>query len=303
MKKSPVQFGAALAAVFTAGAARAQLNPKEPPAPIRNLEVKERLGERVPLDTAFRDSTGATVKLSRYFNAGKPVILVLGYYDCPMVCPLILERLRESLNKVDFTVGEDFRVVYVSFDPDNTTQMAAGAQREAVESYQRPRTEAIDAGWAFHVSDPGPVKRLADALGYEYRYLEESGEYSHPVALAFLSGDGVISRYIYGFDYDPRDVKLSLLEASKGAISKSIGDRLLWFCFHYDPTTGKYSLAAFRVMRAGGAVTLVGVGGLILSLKLGERVRRRARAHREARPEVVGVPPPHGRAAIAGHQA
>ncbi|MFM9996132.1 MAG: SCO family protein [Phycisphaerales bacterium] len=303
MKRNRVQFGAAFAAVFTAGAALAQLNPKEPPEPIRNLEVKERLGERIPLDLSFRDSTGATVKLSKYFNAGKPVILVLGYYDCPMVCPLILERLRESLNQVDFTVGEDFRVVYVSFDPDNTPAMAAASRHEAVESYQRPRTEAIDAGWAFHVSDAGPVKRLADALGYEYRYLDESGEYSHPVALAFLSGDGVISRYIYGFDYDPRDVKLSLLEASKGAISKSLGDRLMWFCFHYDPSTGKYSLAAFRVMRAGGLVTLVGVGGLILSLKLGERARRRSRASRESRLEVIGGTRLHGRAAIAGHQA
>lgn len=287
---------AAAAAAWTPGA-RAQLNAKEPPESTR-VEVVERLGERIPLDLTLKDWTGASVKLSKYFERGKPVVLVLGYYDCPMVCPLILERLYASLNAVDFTVGRDFTVVYVSFDPDNTTAQADAHHREAVETY-RPRggDPVVDAGWAFHTSEVGAARRLADAAGFQYRYVPESGEYSHSVALVFLSGEGVISRYIYGFDYDPRDVKLSLMEASKGAISRSLGDRLLWFCFHYNAATGRYSLAAFRVMQAGAVLTLLAVGGLVAGLRLGERARRRRRVGREAGRRVAGG------IVMAGHAA
>lgn len=294
--RTHLAFIAAAAAAWT-GSARGQLNAPEPPERTR-VEVVERLGERVPLDVALKDWTGATVRLSKYFESGKPVVLVLGYYDCPMVCPLILERLYASLNAVDFTVGRDFNVVYVSFDPDNTTSQAEAHHREAVETY-RPRggDPAVDAGWAFHTSDAGAARRLADAVGFRYRYVPESGEYSHSVVLVFLSGEGVISRYIYGFDYDPRDVKLSLMEASKGAISRSLGDRLLWFCFHYDASTGRYSLAAFRVMQAGAVVTLLAVGSLVAGLRLGERARRRRREGRGAgRPVAGGI-------VMAGHGA
>ncbi len=290
-----------LAAALACAPAAAQLNPKQPAPEIRGLEVRERLGERVPLNLTFKDSDGRAVALSKYFERGKPVLLVLGYYDCPVVCPLILERLQASLNQLDYTVGEDFSVVYVSFDPENTTEMAANARRDAIEAYAasgRERSDRIAAGWAFHTAEASQVRPRADAVGYEYRYLEESGEYSHPVALVFLSGEGVVSRYIYGFDYDPRDVKLSLLEASKGAIAQSIGDRLLWFCFHFDPKTGRYTLAAFRVMQVGGLVTAVLVGGLVLGLRLGERARRR----RAAETGAVEALPARS-AAIAGHGA
>ncbi len=287
MTRSRIQLGRVCvllgAAVLWGAPATAQLNPKEPPSEIRGLEVKEQLGARVPLGLTFKDSTGAPVPLSKYFASGKPVILVLGYYDCPLVCPLVLERLQASLGKLDYTVGENFNVVYVSFDPENTTEMAAQYRRDAIESYVaagHERTQRMEAGWAFHTSEPSQMRPLADAVGYEYRFLPESGEYSHPVSLIFLSGEGVVSRYIYGFDYNPKDVKLSLLEASQGAIAQSLGDRLLWFCYHYDPKTGRYSLAAFRVMQAGALITATFMGTLILVLKLGERGRRRRRAGR-----------------------
>lgn len=293
-----------LAAAAMAAPATAQLNPKEPPSEIRGLEVEEKLGARVPLGLTFNDWTGSPAPLSKYFASGKPVILVLGYYDCPLVCPLVLERLQASLGKLDYTVGTDFNVVYVSFDPENTTEMAARYRRDAIESYAaagHERTARIEAGWAFHTSQPSQVRPLADAVGYEYRFLPESGEYSHPVALVFLSGEGVVSRYIYGFDYDPKDVKLSLLEASQGAIAQSLGDRLLWFCYHYDPKTGRYSLAAFRVMQAGAVVTMTVVGTLILALKLGERGRRRRRAG-QPRTADMSEQTPRG-VAMAGHRA
>ncbi len=295
----PGWLAAGAAALAVVGPAPAQLNPKEPPEAIRGMEVTERLGAQVPLDLEFTDWTGRAVKLSKYFSTGKPVMLVLGYYDCPMVCPLIAERLLESLNKLDYTVGKDFNVVYISFDPDNTTQAAAEFRRNAVDGYQRGRSAQIEAGWAFHTSRPGPMKSLADAVGYEYRYLEESGEYSHPVALVFLSGDGIVSRYIYGFDYDPRDVKLSLMEASRGAIARSIGDRLLWFCFHYDASTGKYTLAAFRVMQAGALITATAVGLLIVGLRASERARRRRAGAAGGRVESL----PRGGVAMAGPRA
>jgi protein SCO1/2 len=268
---------AALTALVAAAApSPGQILEKEPPAAINGLEVTEQLGARVPLNLEFTDWQGNRVPLRQYFDRGKPVILVLGYYTCPLVCPLILETLTKSLNKLDYTAGRDFAVVYVSFDHRNTTADAAAARGASWLGYSREKTPDMDWGWAFHTSEPSQMRPLADAIGYEYRFLEESGEYSHPVALVFLSPDGQVSRYIYGFDYTERDLKLSLLEASSGGIAQSLGDRLVWFCYVYDHKTGRYSLAAFRVMQAGGFLTVAFVSVLILSLRWAER-RKRAR--------------------------
>jgi protein SCO1/2 len=210
-------------------------------------------------------------------------VLVLGYYNCPLVCPLILERLLGALNQVDYTLGRDFQVVVISFDPRNTPAMAAANKKQYLAGYRRGVTPEAEAGWAFHTSDEASVKRLADAIGFEYRFIKESGEYSHPVALTFLSPQGKVTRYVYGFDYEPRTFKLSLLEASSGSIARSVGDRFLWFCYHYDPKTGKYTLAAFRVMQLGALLVLCGVAGMVIVLRLGE-LRRARKANESAAP-------------------
>ncbi len=297
-----IRFALPALAWLLAPAAAGQVLLKEPPAEIRDLEVTERLGERVPLDTVFTDSEGRKVRLGEYFNQGKPVILVLGYYDCPLVCPLILERLQQALNKLDYTVGEDFNVVVISFDPRNTTEMAANNRMAYLSGYNRSASAEVRAGWTFHTSDPMQMRPLADAIGFEYRYIDESGEYSHPVALTFLTPTGEVSRYIYGFDYVERDMKLSLLGASNGAIAQSIGDRLLWFCYHYDPKTGRHTLAAFRVMQAGALITLFSLGTLIAVLRYRER-RAQRKAQGIERGNPVASRPVRAAPAISGHHA
>jgi protein SCO1/2 len=299
-RRIPVLAAAlALALCWAAPAARAQVIEKELPKEVRGLGVSERAGQPVPLDAVFTDSTGAKVPLSKYFNQGKPVVLSLVYYDCPFACPMVLQRLQKGLNGVDFTVGEDFNVVVISFDPTNTTEMARIAKATYLAGYARIVTPEVEAGWEFHTSDAATVAKLADAVGFKYRYLDEIGEYAHPVGFTVLTPDGKVSRYFYGYEYPARDLKLALLEASEGKIARTIGDVFLHFCYRLDPNTGKYTLAAVQVMKIGGILTLSGMVLLIAGLKIGEyrRAMRRAGANPAAAP---GGEPALGAGVIAG---
>lgn len=303
MRKGAIQLGAALAAaalaLWSARVEAQAVGLNQTPRALRGVDVVEQQGTRIPLDLTFTDSNGESVALSRYFGS-RPVILVLGYYSCPLVCPLILDRLLQGVNGLDYTVGREFNIVVVSFDPRNTTAMAAGYRREYVGGYDRRDAVGAEA-WSFHTADEESARALAQSVGFEYNFIPESGEYAHPVALVLLTGEGVVSRYIYGFDYNPRDLKLGLLEAGEGRIARSLGDRLLLFCYHFDPTKGTYTLAAFRVMQAGGAATALMVGGLLGVLWMRER-RRSQRAGLEAT-EPRDTAPVGAGAALAGHHA
>lgn len=306
MGRSAFQLGSILAAATLAvcathGAAQS-LGLNQTPRGLGGVGVSERLGAQVPLDLEFTDSAGRTVPLSKYFGT-RPVILVLGYYSCPLVCPLILDRLVQGVNGLDYTVGREFNVVVVSFDPRNTTQQAAGYRREYVGAYDRGDAVSPEA-WSFHTANEASARALAEAVGFEYNFIPEAGEYAHPVALTLLTGEGVVSRYLYGFDYNPRDLKLGLLEAGEGRIARSLGDRLLLFCYHFDPTRGTYSLAAFRVMQAGAATTALAVGGLLGLLWVRERRRSRKAELEAGEPRNIGSVPVRGAgAALAGHHA
>lgn len=253
----------------------AQLILDDVPEEAQGVDVEEKLGNTIPLDLVVTNSDGESVPLSVYFRDGKPAILLMAYYRCPIVCPLIMERLADAMDELDYTVGEDFNAIVVSFDPTETATVAKDAELAAHLSYDRGATDEVKAGWRYHVTTDDNAKLLARSIGYRYKLLP-NGEYSHPVAFVVLSPEGSITRYIYGFDYPKRELKLSLLDASEGKIAKSFGDRLLHFCYRYDPDAGAHTLQAVRVMQVGAAITMVLLGGLVGTLLIAERYRRRA---------------------------
>ncbi|GJM19085.1 MAG: photosynthetic protein synthase I [Phycisphaeraceae bacterium] len=242
------------------------------------VDLEERIGDQVPLDIPLIDSTGKTVTLGDQIG-DRPTVLALVYYDCPVVCSLVMDRLSESMNDLDYTVGEDYSVVIVSFDPTETTQQAAERKLAYLSGYTQPVTPQTQAGWTFHTASADSIRQITQGVGFNIQLLD-NGEYSHPVGLAVLAPDGTISRYMYGFDYPPKQLKLSLLDASEGKIAQSLGDRFLHFCYRYDPNAGAYSMEAMLVMRIGAIATVIVLTFLIGGLLLFERTRRHRKAQR-----------------------
>ncbi len=232
------------------------------------------------MDVTFTNAEGKTIALGDYFKDGKPAIIAMVYYKCPIVCSVMMSRLTETINQLDYNVGTDYRALIFSVDPTETTRDAAAVKRAHVSGYNREVTPEVDAGWEFHTTDDSASRRLADALGFRYRKLA-SGVYSHPVAMFVVTPDGRISRYLYGFSRPTRDMKLALLEASEGKLVRTIGDRLMLRCYMYDPKAGSYTLQATRVMQIGGVITVAALSTLVGCLFVGERFRR-SRALRAA---------------------
>lgn len=286
-------------------AAYAQKLLDQVPAPARDLDIEEHVGAELPLDALFTDADGKQVRLGDYFpkSGHKPAIIALVYYRCPVVCSVVMDKLAETMAQMDLTVGDEYNTLLFSFNPNETTHEALTRREGYLTGYGREITPQVRAGWQFHTSTIESAGSLARALGFRYKRLE-NGEYSHPVCIFVVTPEGRISRYLYGFSYPPRDIKLALLEASQGKVAKTIGDRLLLFCYHYDPRKGGYTLQAFRVMQVAGVATMLLLGGLVGTLVLGERARRTARARRLAKaehspppPRVVTVNSPHSPAA------
>jgi protein SCO1/2 len=198
-----------------------------------------------------------------------------------MMCPLVLTRIQERLNGINYTLGEDFNVVVISFDPANTTKMAADNKAAYLAGYNKSG-KGVEAGWTFHTSDPISVRKLADAVGFPYRYMPESGQYAHAAALTILTPDGRVSGYIDGIGPDAGELKLALLQASEGKIAKSIGDFFLHRCYRYDPRSGTYTVQAMRVMQIGGVLTVTSVVTLLVGLRAAERARKYRLAKRAA---------------------
>ncbi len=269
--------------VCAASSAKAQLNVK--PKEIQGLELIERLGERAPLELTFRDSSNHIARLGSYFDDGRPVILALVYYRCPVVCTLIMQRMVETFREMDFTIGQDFNVVYLSIDDSENPTIARSKQTELISLYGRGNTESIQENWAFLTGDATSIQQVADAVGFEFRRLP-NGEYSHPVVFMVMSPDGRVMRYMYGYDQPPRQMKLALLDASEGKIARNLFDRVLHFCYQFDPNAGKYSLHAMQLMRLGGLMTMVLLAAMVGGLFVYER-RRRASARRQKQGSVV----------------
>ncbi len=239
---------------------------------LQGVGIVERRGETLPAGLVVTDSGGDSVEVSEFFDGERPVLLVMAYYDCPMLCTLVLNALQDALNGVKWTAGDEFRVVTISFDHTNTTEMARQRQQMYLAGYDRE--DITEDAWTFHTADASTARAISDAVGFSYRYLAESGEFSHPAALIFLTPDGQVHNYLENIEYAPRDVKLALLEASQGK-QGSIFDRVQHFCFVYDPDKGHY-VFAMGLMRTGGLVTMLALGSFVSLMVWRGAARRRA---------------------------
>ncbi len=258
----------ALAAFLAAAAG--QPAPASPANLAQQVSLQQRLGEQVPLDLTFRDSTGRTVAL-RDLVDDRPVILSLVYYRCPMLCTQVLNGLLKSSNSVPLALGKDYDIVSVSIDPLETPLQAAQKKERYVSHYRRGGAEQ---GWHFLTGDERSIQELAAVVGYHYVYDERSQQYAHPSGIILLTSDGRISRYFYGIEYPPRDLRLGLVESSAGKIGTAV-DQILLLCFHYDPATGKYGLVISRVLQAAGTATALALGGFLWCMYRLERRRLR----------------------------
>jgi protein SCO1/2 len=240
------------------------------PPQLENVGIDQKLDHQIPLDLTFTDDGGNPVALKNYFG-DKPVIMVLAYYECPMLCTLVLNGLLRAMRAMNFDAGDEFNVVTVSIDHDETTELARAKKREYIGNYER---EGAEKGWWFLTGEEPNIRKLADAVGFRYNYDPETDEFAHAAAIMVATSEGRLARYFYGVEYSPKDLRLGLVEASKGKIGSPV-DQVLLFCFHYDPTTGKYGLVIWRVVQLAGIVTVLGLLALIFFMTVGPRLKRR----------------------------
>ena len=238
----------------------------EPPGLLAEVRFDQRLDAQVPPDLVFRDESGVPVRLGDYFGR-KPLILTLNYFDCPMLCPLALEGLVRSLRPLSFSVGEQFDVLTVSFDPRETWEQAAAAKAKYQRDYARPEAAT---GWHFLTGTGESIRALTETVGFKAVYDAEKQQYAHAAGVLVLTPQGRVARYLYGVDVPTRDLRLALVEAAAGRIGSSV-DQLLLFCYRYDPATGQYTMAVMRTLRFAGLATLLGLGGLLVVMFRRER--------------------------------
>lgn len=240
-------------------------------AVLKGVRIDQKLDAPVPLDLSFVDEAGRDVTLGQYFGK-RPVVLALVYYQCPMLCTLVLDGLTSAIGTMSLTAGKDFDVVVVSFNPGEPPSLAANSKANIVKRYGRTGT---DGGFHFLTGREASIQKLADAVGFHYAWDPAINQYAHPAAVTVLTPGGHVSRYLFGVDFAPRDLRLALVEASDGKIGTAL-DQALLYCYHYDPFSGKYGLALMSVIRLGGVLTL-GVLGASIFLAL-RRERRQANA-------------------------
>jgi protein SCO1/2 len=261
---------AGAAALLLAAAARPVAAQRTEPLPkdLDGVGITERPGAQLPLDLEFKDEEGRTVRLGQYFPGNRPVILTLGYFTCPMLCPLVLNGLIDGLKGIPWTPGREFEIVTVSIDPTDTPLLAKVKKEQYLTEYGRP---GAAGGWHFLTGREEDIKKLADAVGFHYRYVKSRGQFAHAAGIFFVTPDGKMARYLYGVEFPAGTVRLALTEAGQGSIGTT-ADQVLLFCFHYDAGEGRYTLAASNLMRAGGALTALAVGiWLFVSWRRGSR--------------------------------
>lgn len=243
-----------------AGTARAQIN--QLPRELDDISIVDKPGSPLPLDVTLVDHVGQTVKLAEYFDGKTPTIVVMAYYSCPMLCTLVLNGVTRAIKDLAFQLGTDFRVLVVSIDPKDTQDVAAAKRTNYVAAYGK---DAPGRSYDFLRGQEADVRRLADAIGFRYRWDEEGKQYAHAAAAFLVTPKGILSRTLYGIQFETRDMRLGLIEASQGKLGSSI-DRLTLFCFHYDPAKRSYVLAAKNIMRGGGVLTMFALGILLTLL-------------------------------------
>jgi protein SCO1/2 len=234
-----------------------------PPANVRpprleNVGIEQHLDGQVPADLTFRDETGQTVKLGDYFGK-KPLILNLVYYNCAMLCGEVLAGLTGAMRLVKFDIGNEFDVITVSFDPRETPEMAAAKKKDYLKRYGRPNAAT---GWHFLTGSAESVNALTKAVGFQYQFDPKSNQFAHATAIMVLTPQGRISRYFYGVDFPPKDLRMGLVEATEGRIGNPV-DQILLYCYHYDPATGKYGAVISNILRLAAAATILILGGFL----------------------------------------
>lgn len=241
-------------------------DPKKVPTELEGVGIQEHLGQTLTLaELQFIDSNdGQKHPLQDYFKNGKPVLMNLVYFECPMLCTLVLNGVTDGIKQLDASVGKDFNVVTVSINPNDTPDIAKVKRENYIKSYLEKghNSESANLGWHFLTGSEDQIKKLAAQLGFEYKYDTYQKQYAHPAVTFVLTPTGEISRYLYGITYKPRDLKLALLEASQEKIG-NVFDRVLMFCYHYEPSSRGYALQAIRVMQAASVATLAFFGGFL----------------------------------------
>ncbi|MBI5504394.1 MAG: SCO family protein [Deltaproteobacteria bacterium] len=243
-------------------------------APLQNVGITQRLGESVPMDLVFHDESGKEVRLGDLFGGKKPIVMVMTYYECPMLCTVVLNGMVKAFRPINLNVGEDFDVIAVSFNPKDTPELATTKKENYLKSYGR---DGAAAGWHFLTGQEPAIHAITDAVGFAYRYIPETGEFAHAAGIMVLTPQGRISHYFYGIEYSSRDLRLALVEAAGGKIGNLV-DEMMLYCFRYDPTAGKYSAAALSIVRLGGIVTILALAGFIGASRIREMRTARARS-------------------------
>jgi protein SCO1/2 len=232
------------------------------PPKIQDVTFSQRLGERLPLDARLKDESGRDVTLGDYFGR-KPVVLAFVYYQCPMLCPLVMNGISSALKVVPFTAGQEFDVVLISFDPRDTPEAANAKKRAHLQHWAVPETAD---GWHFLTGTEQEIQRVSSAAGFTYQWDAETQQFAHVSGLLVATPDGRLARYFYGVEFSPKDLRLALVDSGQGRLG-SVVDELLLYCFHYDPSSGKYGAAFMNIMRLGGVLTVCLILGFIAVMR------------------------------------
>jgi protein SCO1 len=265
-------------ALVAVGAEAQRFRDQHGPQPVQDvpgldeIAVDEKLDSKLPLDVAFLDHTGKKVQLRDYFDGERPVLLSFAYHTCPTLCSMVLDATTRGISATKWTAGVEYEVVTISIDPKDTPESAAKKRSEVLAQYKRP---AAADGWHFLVGDEKAIEKVTSAVGYRYFYNEKTEQYGHPAAIVFLTPQGMLARYLYGLNFNPADIRLALLEASEGR-SISTAEQIILYCYAYDPAANSYALMAVRVMKLGGGVTVLVLGGFLVLLWRRERRRGRS---------------------------
>ena len=235
-----------------------------PPA-LQDVRIDQKLDQQLPLDLVFRDESGQQVKLGQYFGL-RPVVLAFVYYDCPMLCTQVLNGMVTSFRVLPFQVGKEFDVVTVSFDPRETSELATKKKKVYVDYLPEKMQPGAANGWHFLTGDAENIAKLTDAAGFRYQYDEATRQFAHASGIMVTTPQGKLSRYFYGVEYAPRDLRLGLIESSANKIGSPV-DQLLLYCYHYDPATGKYGAPVMKVMRIAGVFTVLTIVVMLFALK------------------------------------
>ncbi len=249
-------------------AQRAEPVPKE----LQDVKVTEHPDVALPLDAQFVDENGNTVRLGDFFSGDRPVILTLNYYECPMLCGLQLNGLVDGLDGLDWTPGDQFEIVTISINPLETPTLAKLKKQNYIKHYGRPKAAA---GWHFLTGRESDIRRVADTVGFGYRYDPEAKQYAHPAVMFVATPAGHVARYLYGIELPTKTLRLALVEAAKGKVGSAI-DRIVLYCYHYDPSTHRYAPVAMNIMRLGGGATLAIFGTSLLAFWVRDSRKRRS---------------------------